>query len=386
MTKRTRRLFLLTVFAVSAWGQGASAPYRVFDTKPVITHGPILLNPSETGVSILWTTDTPCHSKVLFGTGALDQTAEPSEHGLLPISTHHLVHITGLLPGRAYQYQIVSTRVVRMKGYWPDKGLSAQSGPRSFTTLDRGKGTASFAFITDTHEDVERVRALTAMIDWKSTDFLVHGGDAFHTVESEDHLFDRWLDPASAVLKQTVPLIWLRGNHETRGAFARGVNDYIIPPEGRFYFARDHGPMHLMVIDSGEDKTDSTNVYAGLNSFAAYRRQEFDWFTNHVRTADRVRSAPFRIILVHQPRWGWVDRDNDKWTQVANEAGADLIISGHTHRFSHVLPKEGANRFHHLIVGQDQVATVKATNEALTVTVTARDGKLVESFTLNPRR
>ena len=39
-----------------------------------------------------------------------------------------------------------------------------------------------------------------------------------------------------------------------------------------------------------------------------------------------------------------------------------------------------------VVCRQDQVATVKATNEALTVTVTARDGKLVESFTLNPRR
>ncbi len=386
MTKRTRRLFLFVLTALSAWGQGATAPYKVFDTKPVITHGPILLNPSETGVSILWTTDTPCHSKVLYGMTALDQTFEPADHGLLPVSTRHLVHLTGLLPGRAYKYQIVSTRVVRMKGYWPDKGLSAESGPHTFTTLDRGKRTASFAFITDTHEDVDRVRALTAMIDWKSTDFLVHGGDAFHTIESEDHLFDRWLDPASAALKQTVPLIWLRGNHETRGAFARGVSDYIMPPEGRFYFARDHGPMHLIVIDSGEDKADSTNVYAGLNSFAAYRRQEFDWFTSHVRTAGRIRSAPFRVIFVHQPRWGWVDGENDGWTRLANESGADLIISGHTHRFAHILPKEGANHFHHLIVGQDQVASVNATSEALTVTVTARDGKPVESFTLTPRR
>lgn len=386
MTKRTLRLPVLALIAIAAWGQGANAPYKVYDTKPVITHGPILLNPSETGVSILWTTDTPCHSKVLYGASQLDQSAEPAENGLLKVGTRHLVHLTGLLPGRAYNYQIVSTRVVKLKGYWSDKGLSADNGPFSFKTLDRAKAQAGFAFITDTHDDVPRVNALTAMIDWTKADFLVHGGDAFHTIDSEDQLFAHWLDPAAAALKHSVPLIWLRGNHETRGAFVREMPSYVASPEGRYYFARDHGPMHVIVIDSGEDKPDETNVYAGLNNFVSYRRQEYDWFSNHVKSADRVRSAPFKVILVHQPGWGYVEKQNDKWVQLANEAGADLVISGHTHRFSHRLPKDGENRYHHLIVGQDQLAMVSATKDALTVTVTARDGKPVESFTLTPRK
>ena len=85
MTEPTLRLPVLALIAIAAWGQGANAPYKVHDTKPVITHGPILLNPSETGVSILWTTDTPCHSKVLYGSGQLDQSAEPAEHGMLKV-------------------------------------------------------------------------------------------------------------------------------------------------------------------------------------------------------------------------------------------------------------------------------------------------------------
>lgn len=380
-------LFILAACAIqSVAAQTARVQHRVFDTKPVITHGPILLNPSETGISILWTTDTPCHSKVLFGEDAPTQAVEPNEHGLLPISTRHLVHLTGLLPGRTYKYKAVSTRVVRMKGYYPDKGLSSESSVHSFTTLDRTKPSVSFSFYTDTHEDITRIKALNALIDWKTNSFLVHGGDAFHTIESEDQLFDRWLDPVSDALKSSTPLLWLRGNHETRGAFAREAAAYVLPPERRHYFARDHGPLHLIVIDSGEDKPDSTNVYAGLNAFSAYRREEFDWFSNHIRTADRVRSAPFRVLFVHQPRWGWVDNENAKWTALANEAGIDLIISGHTHRFAHELPKEGETRFHHLIVGQDQVATVTANRETLTVEVKARDGKSVESFTLTSRR
>ncbi len=42
-------------------------PFIVHDTKPVIMQGPYIASLSETGATIVWTTDTPCHAKVVFG-------------------------------------------------------------------------------------------------------------------------------------------------------------------------------------------------------------------------------------------------------------------------------------------------------------------------------
>jgi hypothetical protein len=39
--------------------------------------------------------------------------------------------------------------------------------------------------VTDTHEDVARLTALMKPVDWTSTDFFVHLGDAFDWVDSE---------------------------------------------------------------------------------------------------------------------------------------------------------------------------------------------------------
>jgi hypothetical protein len=36
-----------------------SEPYKVYDTKPVITEGPFLVALSDTAVSVVWMTDTP---------------------------------------------------------------------------------------------------------------------------------------------------------------------------------------------------------------------------------------------------------------------------------------------------------------------------------------
>jgi hypothetical protein len=60
----------------------------------------------------------------------------------------------------------------------------------------------------------------------------------------------------------------------------------------------------------------------------------------------------------------------------------DLVIAGHLHKFVYIQPGQGQgdNHFPILVVGQDQVARVDATSKELKVTVTARDGSVVDSF------
>ena len=77
-----------------------SEPYKVFDTKPVITEGPYLVGLSDTAVSIVWMTDTPSHSRVRFGAGTdLTEVSEPSADGLVPVGLRHVVTLRGLKPG-----------------------------------------------------------------------------------------------------------------------------------------------------------------------------------------------------------------------------------------------------------------------------------------------
>ena len=383
-----RALVLIAAILPTVAPVGAqSEPFKVFDTRPVITEGPYLVATGETTATIAWFTDTPSHAKVRYGPGSdLSAVAEPQKDGLVPVGVRHVVHIRDLLPGTTYGYEVVATRVVKLNAYWPDKGMDVRSGPHQFKTFDRENPSVSFTVITDTHEDTGRIQALNGAIDWQSTEFLVHAGDAFDWIDTEEQLLRAWLRPTLAGLGHDLPLIFVRGNHELRGPFARRLIDYVPTPEGRFYYARDAGPVHLIVLDTGEDKPDDTNVYAELNRTAPYRADELAWFREHVETVPRVSEAPFRVILMHQPEWGWLAEGSGAWVKTANEAGVDLVIAGHRHRFSYTPPGPDVEHAYHLLVlDQDQIARVDATTSDLKVVVTDTDGSVVHTLVI-PRR
>ena len=377
---------LVIILALPSLAQ--DEPFIVHDTKAVIMQGPYFTSLSETGATIVWITDTPCHAKVVYGLKGevLSREADNAVHGLLPIGTLHVVHLTGLEPARSYTYKSVATRVVKMKAYWPEKGLPAESPERSFSTFDRAKSSVSFSVVADTHEDNTRVSDLFKAVDWPATEFLVHLGDAYHGLESEDQLVNRWLGPADRALAGSKLLMFLRGNHEMRGAFARKLFDYFPTPEGCFYYVRDYGPLHLIILDTGEDKADETNVYAQLNKVETYREEEFAWLERHLKTDRRAAQAPFRVILLHQPNWGWTREPGDQWTALANKGKIDLVIGGHYHRLKSVEPGTQGNDFTSLALGQDQIAKVEANRDELRVTVVGKDGVVVETLTLKTRR
>jgi predicted phosphodiesterase len=386
-TKASGILFVVIIIVLSSTPLLAQhEPYITHDTRPLITEGPFLVAPTQDGISIVWKTDTDCHSRVEYGkSDELGNIAEVFRQGFLPVGTTHAIRLSGLTPGKTYNYKAVSTRVVKLKAYWPEKGLSIESKVGKFTVPDPKNKTVTFSFVTDTqHEDLPRIAKNLDIVNWEDIDFLAHGGDAFGAIESEDQFFAKFLRPMTERLENK-PLVFVRGNHDLRGPFARRLYDYLPTQSGEFYYSFDAGPVHFLVLDTGEDKDDDTNVYAGLNRTEPYREQEFGWLQKHVKTNQSIKTAPFRIILMHAPKWGWVDGQNDKWTDLANRAGVDLVVAGHHHRYSWTPAGTDARNYGVLVVGQDQAAHVEASATKIKIVVTDTSRNVISEISV-PRR
>lgn len=369
--------------ALAAGSDIANRPYKTFDAVPAIIAGPLVLDVSDTSAAIVWMTDGPSDARVRFGERSLDREKIPEEGGLVPVGTLHRVVVDGLKPGTRYRYQVASRRVVAMKPYWPDRGGTAESQTTEFTTLDPSARKTRFAVISDTHEDSARVRDLLAKIRTKDVDFVVHAGDSVDDAASERQVRDGFIGPMSEGLDGRIPLLYVRGNHETRGEFARALVPWLYAPEGGYYYARQHGPVQFLAVDTGEDKPDATRVYAELNNMRDYRKRELAWFQQALAQPP-TSSAAYRIVLTHQPDWGWTGDSPDAWTQPANDAGVDLMISGHMHVHSWTAPGDG-KAYATLVVGQDQFAVVDADANRIDIEVFDRKAKPLHAYSV-PRK
>lgn len=81
---------------------------------------------------------------------------------------------------------------------------------------------------------------------------------------------------------------------------------------------------------------DSDIEYSGLNLSDQFREQEALWLRGVVES-DEFRNAPYKIVFCHMPpsERGWHgDREiNRLFVPLLNEAGIDLMISGHIHSY-----------------------------------------------------
>lgn len=316
-----------------------------------ITHGPYLCNMTHDGVTVVWTTSKPALSWVeaspadSLNAPALRQARyyQTVAGRKLACRTLHAVRVRGLQPGTDYRYRIFSQEVQS----WPDvnnvtygKTLDADASRRrayEFRTFPQAGSGCSFIVLNDIHGKADYMTRLCKSVDFSKLGFVAFNGDMSSSVESGEQLFKAYLDASVSLFATGTPILFTRGNHETRGVFADSLGDYFPGQDGRFYGIYRYGDVCILLLDCGEDKPDDHAEYNGLADYDAYRTEECEWLKRAVRS-DEFLSASARIVLLHIPpmaeAWHGSVHLNELFVPVLNEAGIDLMLCGHDHAYS----------------------------------------------------
>jgi acid phosphatase type 7 len=375
----------------------SSTPARAEDLHSLA--GPYLQAPTESSITVMWVADHDSRGSVEYGTGeALNRTANGSEDGLLEAGRIHRVTLEGLTPGTTYRYRIVTEAIADFQPYKVTFGEPLRDDVRTFKTLDRGRADCAFVVLNDNHERTELLRARLARAGKEPYDLVFYNGDMLDHVDSEAQILDRVLAPSSEVFARSLPFVWVRGNHETRGVYARALKQYVGSPNGRFFYSFDHGPVHFLVLDSGEDKADDHREYGGLVAMDAYRRLQAEWLKAEVES-DAFKKAAFRVVLMHQPPFALdgpppqhYGREHAKkvWGPLLDR-GVDLLIGAHLHKHGVLDPEPGVHDYPVVIgggpkEGQGTVVRVQASRDRLEVTMTGDDGATLATRTVKRRQ
>lgn len=382
---RRMTAFLALTFVLAIIPFVESGEFRGQETGAAlaITHGPYLQLPTSSSMTVVWHTNRKCVSRVEYGTGdSLGLTAISSRNGLIDNDrTSHVIRLTGLKPGTKYRYRVVSREFA---GYIQQHivtfGETVASPIHEFTTLDPGKAGFSFAMVSDIHERAQDLEAMLNQKAFAGIDFAVYNGDMLNDFMKTDQVFTGFLDVTIRRFASTMPFVYARGNHETRGRFARSLPDYLPSMDGRTYYSFDHGGVHFIVLDSGEDKEDAHQYYNGLVDFQNFRKEQAEWLKADL-AADACRNARFRIVISHIPprsAKGFAIEDVCRnFEPLINKARIDLWLSGHTHRFQRVDPAPGQNAYPLIIGSTDTITRVDAARESLTVSVVRQSGEVL---------
>lgn len=176
-------------------------------------------------------------------------------------------------------------------------------------------------------------------------DLYVINGDIFE-FNSEEGYLDT-LAFLGEIGGGCIPMIFSRGNHDTRGRLSERFTDYFPTVNGNTYYTLQVGPLRVLVLDCGEDKPDKgpeydntegvPEKYRGLNRFHEYRRAEARFLAS---LADRGEKFDFAVTHVcpnmttFDPG-GIFNIDADvyaDWTASLEKLGIKFMLCGHYHK------------------------------------------------------
>ena len=332
--------------------------------EKLIVSAPMLQNAAETSVGVAWAVSAMANGFVEVSESSGMSNPRRVKCGGFRVTGMDdqvvQVRLTGLKPATRYWYRIGADRIDYRGGY-AMKRIGTEKDPRTYSFKTLGPGAESrFCVINDTHERVASMNPVFDKVAELNPPSVVWNGDACNVQETMESLVSVFLRPKirRGDYAAETPYLFCPGNHDQRGLAARRLERVMMfrQPEERVSrdwdlgrnFAVRQGDIALVGLDTGEDRPDGASVSAGLFSNGPYREAQTEWLRDALRRDD-IASAPFLVCLCHiplySPKWNgapipgqaakqaWLCRCGDIWGPLLDEAGCQVVIAGHTHRY-----------------------------------------------------
>lgn len=245
------------------------------------------------------------------------------------------------------KYTICYRKVIKRKAYF---SFTCPVAEEVFSFRGVSGEKVSAYHIADAHNMVdepvkcaEKFRAEIGEID-----FLILNGDV---PEDSDNIknFDTIYEIISRITKGEIPVIFSRGNHDTRGVFAENIAEYTPCENGNSYFTFKLGNIWGLVLDCGEDKLDTDKEYGNMVACSFFREKQTRFLEKLTEGGDaqfNEKGIDHKIVIAHNPFTRKypepfnIEEDTfTYWAKILKEKiKPEVMICGHIHKFSVDMP------------------------------------------------
>ncbi|MDF2518862.1 MAG: hypothetical protein K0R59_4158 [Sphingobacterium sp.] len=347
-----------------------------------------LQNQTEKGISIFTILSKPALAwlEILDSAGNVQQTIHQSEDGMINANTDFF-HFTVEEAPRSFRYRIKAKEIQKFDPYKIVYVQEIQTPIFEAKLAKNNQEQIRCLVYNDVHEEKSSYRDLVPNQDSSIYDFFVLNGDSFHYVSNQEDITEKLLKPIEFIATSK-PFIMNRGNHETRGSFARNFKRYFAYPNNKYYQAFKRGPIFWIMLDSGEDKPDSHEVYAGTVDYDNYRKEQAKWLETVLQSKER-KSAQHTVVISHIPifhsdEWHGTLHNRECFHPLFQKYKIDAMISGHTHQYGYY-PADKDHNYPVFIgggpkAGKRTVIDISGSAKSLAIRMTRDDGTELGQF------
>ena len=282
-------------------------------------------------------------------------------------------------------YTVCYRESINRKAYFSELGETEREY-FAFKPLEKSEDLHIY-HVADVHYSFEQAVSMATFFG-EELDLLVVNGD-IGEVETETNYFEV-CQFVGNVAHGEIPVIFARGNHDTRGRLAERFTDYFPANGKQTYYSFEVGCLRGIVLDCGEDKPDANAEYGGVNDFEGFRRRETEFLRSLTPAEDKLTFAVSHICPAQniRERGSIFDIEDEvyrAWNTELARLGVSFMLSGHIHKAYLLEPNDARSLRPHsypVIVGSAKCGKRKDGNVTLWGTaLTLKGDSLLVQFT-----
>lgn len=238
------------------------------------------------------------------------------------------------------KYTVCYRAVTERKPYFSDTDPIAEE-EYSFRPVTSGRVVAYH--IADAHNDVDGPVSAAKLFakEVGEPDLLILNGD-IPNHSGDISYFDTIYEIAAQITHGSIPVIFSRGNHDTRGIYAEHIADHTPTEHGNSYFTFRLGGIWGVVLDCGEDKPDNHPEYGNTICCHEFRKRQTAFLRSIIENSANEYAAEGverRIVISHVPFYRRFNPPFDiekeiytEWCSLLGEhIHPDIMLHGHEH-------------------------------------------------------
>lgn len=270
-------------------------------TAVALTRGPVAESVTQRSAIISFRTPAPDHDSVLLENG----TRIEAGTGIV-----HLARLTGLSPGRRYNYTV--------------EGESRALATGRFRAAPAGASRFTFAVVGDFGSGTSNETAVAALIASWHPDFVLTVGDNAYPLGAASLLDRDIFEPYAAVMRESAWFPAL-GNHDFKADAGKPELEAFHSPGKERWYRFTWGNAAVVVLDS------DTSVAPGSPQLRFARRE-------------LARPSCFRFAAWHHPPWEPPGRPLSPGLRrnvvpLVEKDGVQVVFLGHLHAYARSRPR-----------------------------------------------